>query len=177
MALIVRTKGDPHASIRAVEDQVYAVDRNQPVYDVKTMEERLDDSLSPQRFHLLLIGCFALIAMALAAVGVYGVMSYVVTWRTREIGIRVAMGAKPGAVARLVVAESAVLGVIAAVTGLVGAWALTRYVKSMLYGVTTLDPVTFLIAPLVLLAAVVAASFGPAWRAARVDPMDALRHE
>jgi len=177
MALIVRTNGDPHDAIRAIEAQVYAVDRNQPVYDVKTMEERLDDSLAPQRFHLLLVGCFALIAMALAAVGVYGVMSYVVTWRTREIGIRVAMGAKPAAVARLVVAESAMLGVIAAAAGLAGAWALTRYVKSMLYGVTTLDPATFAIAPLALLAAVVAASFGPAWRAARVDPMDALRHE
>jgi putative ABC transport system permease protein len=177
MALIVRTTGDPHGAIRAVEDQVYAVDPNQPVYDVKTMEERLDDSLSPQRFHLLLVGLFALIAMALAAVGVYGVMSYVVTWRTREIGIRVAMGAQPGAVARLVVVESAVLGVIASVMGLAGAWALTRYVKSMLYGVTTLDPVTFVIAPLALLAAVAVASFGPAWRAARVDPMDALRHE
>ena len=177
MALIVRTAGDPHAAIRAVEDQVYAVDRNQPVFDVKTMEERLDDSLAPERFQLLLIGVFALIAMVLAAVGVYGVMSYLVTWRTREIGIRVAMGARPGAVARLVVGESVVLGMVAAVAGLAGAWALTRYVKSMLHGVTALDPVTFVIAPLALLVVVAAASFGPAWRAARVDPMDALRHE
>jgi len=177
MALVVRTTGNPHAAIRAVEDQVYAVDRSQPVFDVKTMEERLDDSLAPERFHLLLLGAFALIAMVLAAVGVYGVMSYLVTWRTREIGIRVAMGARPGTVARLVVGESVVLGVVAAVAGLGGAWALTRYVKSMLHGVTALDPVTFLIAPLALLAVVVAASFGPAWRAARVDPMNALRHE
>jgi predicted permease len=177
MALVVRTTGDPRAAIRAVEDQVYAVDRNQPVFDVKTMEERLDDSLAPERFHLLLIGVFALIAMVLAAVGVYGVMSYLVTWRTREIGIRVAMGAKPGVVARLVVGESVVLGAVAAAAGLGGAWALTRYVRSMLHGVTALDPVTFLIAPLALLVVVAVASFGPAWRAARVDPMDALRHE
>jgi putative ABC transport system permease protein len=177
MALVVRTAGDPRAAIRAVEEQVYAVDRNQPVFDVKTMEERLDEALAPERFQLLLIGVFALIAMVLAAVGVYGVMSYLVTWRTREIGIRVAMGAKPGVVARLVVGESVALGTVAAVAGLAGAWALTRYVKSMLHGVTALDPVTFVIAPLALLVVVAVAAFGPAWRAARVDPMNALRHE
>ena len=177
MALMVRTTGDPRAAIRAVEDQVYAVDRNQPVFAVKTMEELLDQSLAPERFHLLLIGIFAFIAIALAAIGVYGVMSYLVTLRTREIGIRVAMGARPGVVARRVVGESIALAVLAALGGVAGAWALTRYVKSMLYGVTALDPVTFAIAPLALLLIVVAAAFGPAWRAARVDPMEALRHE
>ena len=177
MALIVRTTGDPHAAIRAVEDQVYAVDRNQPVFDVKTMEERLDASLASERFHLLLIGVFALIAMVLAAVGVYGVMSYLVTWRTREIGIRVAMGAQPATVARLVVGESVVLAAFAALAGLAGAWALTRYASSMLYGVSTLDAATFAMAPVALVAVAVAASFGPAWRAARIDAMEALRHD
>jgi len=177
MAVVVRTSGDPRAAIRPVEDQVYAVDRNQPVFAVKTMEELLDESLAPERFHLLLIGVFAFIAIALAAIGVYGVMSYLVTWRTREIGIRVAMGARPGVVARRVVGESVALAALAALNGLAGAWALTRYVKSMLYGVSALDAVTFVIAPLVLLAVVVAAAIGPAWRAARVDPMEALRHE
>jgi len=177
MALVVRTTGDPRAAIRAVEDQVYAEDRNQPVFGVKTMDELLDESLAPERFHLLLIGIFAAIAVVLAAIGVYGVMSYLVTWRIREIGIRVAMGARPGAVARRVIGESVALAVLAALGGLAGAWALTRYVKSMLYGVTALDPSTFAIAPLALLVVVVAAAFGPAWRAARVDPMEALRHE
>ena len=177
MALIVRTTGDPRAAIRAVEDQVYAVDRNQPVFAVKTMDDLLDEALAPERFHLLLIGIFAAIAVVLAAIGVYGVMSYLVMWRTREIGIRVALGARPGVVARRVVGESIVLAVLAAFGGVGGAWALTRYVKSMLYGVTALDPITFAIAPLGLLLIVVAAAFGPAWRAAQVDPMDALRHE
>jgi putative ABC transport system permease protein len=177
MALVVRTAGDPRAAIRPVEDQVYAVDRNQPVFAVKTMDELLDESLAPARFHVLLLGVFAAIAVALAAIGVYGVMSYLVTWRTREIGIRVAMGARPGVVARRVVGESVALAVLAALGGLAGAWALTRYVRSMLYGVTALDPITFVVAPLALVVVVAAAAFGPAWRAARVDPMEALRHE
>jgi ABC-type antimicrobial peptide transport system permease subunit len=104
-------------------------------------------------------------------------MSYLVTWRTREIGIRVAMGAQPATVARLVVGESVVLAAFAALAGLAGAWALTRYASSMLYGVSTLDAATFAMAPVALVAVAVAASFGPAWRAARIDAMEALRHD
>ena len=121
MAFIVRTSGDPHAARRAIEAEVYAEDRNQPVFEVKTMEERLADSLAPQRFHLLLIGIFAGIAMVLAAVGVYSVMSYVVTRRTREIGIRMPMGAQPRHVLRLVVGESMTLTALAVLAGVGGA--------------------------------------------------------
>ena len=177
MALIVRMARDPEASIRAVEGQLYAVDRNQPVFDVKTMDERLSASLAPQRFQLVLAGTFALIAIVLAALGVYGVMSYLVTRRTREIGIRMAMGARPEQVERLVLGESVALAVVAAAAGLGGAWGLTRYLKSMLYGVTELDAATFLAMPLVLLCVAVAASLVPARRASRVDPMTALREE
>ena len=177
MSFIIRTTGDPRAAIRPVEGQVYSVDRDQPVFDVKTMVERVADSLAPQRFHLLLIGTFAVIAMVLSAVGVYGVMSYLVTRRTREIGIRMAMGARSRQVVRLVVGESAALAVVAIVGGLGGAWWLTRFLQSMLYGVTPLDGATFAIMPVVLAGLAIAASFVPARRAARIDPMAALREE
>ncbi len=177
MGLMVRTTGDPRTAIRAVEGQVYAVDRNQPVFDVKTMDERLDASLAPQRFHLVLIGTFAGIALVLSALGVYGVLSYLVTRRTREIGIRIAMGAQPGEVRRLVVGESLVLAVLAVLAGRGGAWGLTRYLQSMLYGVTARDGATFAVMPVVLLALAIAASVVPAWRASRIDPMAALREE
>jgi putative ABC transport system permease protein len=176
-SLLIRTAGDPHAAIRAVEEQVRAVDRDLPAFDIKTMDERLADSLAPQRFHLVLIGAFALIALLLSAVGVYGVLSYLVTRRTREIGIRIAMGARPGEVRRLVVGESVVLAALAVVAGLAGAWALTRYLESMLYGVTALDSTTFSLMPVVLLALAIASSVLPAWRASRIDPMAALREE
>ena len=177
MPLIVRTTGDPHAAIAAVEGQIHAVDRDQPLYDVKTMDERLQASLAPQRFYLALMGAFAAIAVILAAVGVYGVMSYLVTRRTREIGIRMAMGARAEHVLRLVTGESIALVAIAAIAGLGGAWMLTRYLKSMLYGVTALDGPTFVITPLVLAAIALAASLAPARRAARIDPVVALREE
>jgi len=177
MAFMVRTTGDPGAAVRAVEEQVYSVDRNQPVFDVKTMDERLTASLAPERFHLLLIATFALIALILAALGVYGVVSYLVTRRTREIGIRMAMGARPAQVQRLVLSESVALTVVASMAGLAGAWGLTRYLKSMLYGVTELDAVTFAVMPVVLISIALVASFVPARRASRVDPMTALREE
>jgi len=177
MRLMVRTNQDPSAAIRAVEGQVYAVDRDQPVFDVKTMEQRLEDSLAPQRFQLVLIGTFAVLAILLAAAGVYGVMSYLVARRTREIGIRVALGARPEDIMRLVFSETAGLVLVAVAIGLGGAWVLTRYVKAMLYGVTALDGPTFAITPLVLAVTVLVASLGPARRAARVDPITALREE
>jgi putative ABC transport system permease protein len=177
LTMIVRTTGDPRTAIRAIEGQIYAVDRDQPITDVRTMEERVSIALAPQRFQLILIGSFAAIALILAAAGVYGVMSYLVTLRTREIGIRMALGARPEQVRGLVVRESLLLVLVSVVAGLGGAWALTRYVRSMLYGVTALDGFTFAITPLVLAAMVVVAALGPARRAARVDPMTALREE
>jgi len=177
MGLFFRTTGDPHAAIRAIEEQIYSVDRSQPVSDVKTMEERLSGSLAPQRFNLVLIGTFAAIALILAALGVYGVMSYLVNRRTREVGIRIALGARPEQVMRQVVGESLAVSLVAVVAGLAGAWGLTRYLHSMLYGVTALDGATFVAMPLLLAAIAVCASIGPARRAARIDPMTALREE
>jgi putative ABC transport system permease protein len=177
LSFVIRTTGDPHAVIRTAEGQVHAVDRDVPVFDIKTMDERLADSVSTQRFQLALIGTFAVIALVLSALGIYGVLSYLVTRRTREIGIRIAMGAQAGEVRRLVVGESMVLALLAVLAGLGGAWGLTRYLQSMLYGVTALDGATFAVMPVVLLALAIAASLLPARRASRIDPMAALREE
>ncbi len=177
LGLLVRTAGDPTPAVRLIENQIYRVDRNQPVFDVKTMRERLTDSLAPQRFHLLLIGIFAVIAVLLAAVGVYGVMSYLITQRTRELGIRIAMGARLQHVLALVLGESFAWTVAAIVTGIAGAYWLTRYLSSMLYGVTVSDPVTFTIMPFVLTVIAIIASLIPAFRALRIDPNTALREE
>jgi putative ABC transport system permease protein len=177
MRVIVRTTGDPGAVARAVEGQMYAVDRSQPVFDVRTMEERVADTLAPQRFQLLLIGGFAGLAMVLAALGVYGVMACLVTRRTREIGIRIAIGARPAQVRRQVLSETLVLALIASAAGFAGAWAVTRYLASMLYGVTALDVATFGLAAVAMVSVAAAASFAPARRASQVDPMVALREE
>ena len=185
MRLSVRTAGDPLAMSlgmslgmsRAVEGQLYAVDRSQPVFDVKTMEQRVADTLAPQRFQLLLIGTFAAMAVILAALGVYGVMAYLVTRRTREIGIRMAIGARPEQVRRQILRESLALAATAVAAGVAGAWGLTRYLTAMLYGVTPLDGVTFSAAALLLVAVAMAASLLPARKASRVDPVVALREE
>lgn len=177
MAFVVRTTGEPRAAIRDVEAQVYAEDRNQPVFGVKTMEERLEDATASQRFQLMLIGSFAGLALVLAAAGVYGVMSYLVTRRTRELGIRIALGARPEDVIRQVLGEDLVLVLVAVAAGMAGALAVTRYLKTMLYGVTVLDAPTLALAPVILAATVMLASLGPARRASRVDPMTALREE
>ena len=175
--ILVRTAGDPETLAHAVMTRMYAADSTQPVFDVRTMDQRIAASLAPERFQLGLIGCFAVIAIVLAAIGVYGVMAYLVTSRTREIGIRIAVGARPGQVQRLVLSETAILAAAAAATGLAGAWGLTRYLKSMLYGVATVDAVTFTAAPLVLIFVALAAALLPARRAATVDPLTALREE
>jgi ABC-type antimicrobial peptide transport system permease subunit len=124
-----------------------------------------------------LAGTFAIIAIFLAAAGVYGVMSYLVARRTREIGIRVAMGARPVNILKMVTAETAIVALWAVALGLGGGWALTRYIRSMLYGVSELDPATFLLTPALLVLIVLIASLGPSLRAVQVDPMTALREE
>ncbi len=176
-AFALRTSGDPKAAIRAAEEQVRKVDRDQPISDVKTMDQRRDAALAPERFQLLLIGTFAGIATLLAAAGVYGTMSYVVSLRTREIGIRMAMGARPADVMRSILTQGVVLVAVAVPIGLAGAAAATRYLRSMLFGVTRLDSVTFALTPAVLAAIVMIASVAPARRALRIDPITALREE
>jgi putative ABC transport system permease protein len=160
-----------------VEGQLYAVDRSQPIFDIKTMDQRVADALAPQRFQLLLIGTFAAMAVILAALGVYGVMAYLVTRRTREIGIRMAIGARPEQVRGQILRESLTLAAIAVAAGVGGALGVTRYLTAMLYGVTPIDGVTFSAAAVTLVAVAMAASLLPARKASLVDPMIALREE
>jgi predicted permease len=173
----VRTRGDPKTLIGAVEEQVRTADPDLPVFDVKTMEERRAVALAPERFQFAIIGGFAGIALLLAAAGVYGVMSYLVSRRTREIGIRVAMGAGPGDVRGMVIRETAIPVAGGVGAGLAGAWALTGYMRSMLAGVREMDFTTFGFAAALLGAVVLGACLAPARHAARIDPMRALREE
>jgi putative ABC transport system permease protein len=177
MSLVVRTSGDPLSLAGAVRQQVAAVDKDQPVADIRSMEEIVSQSVGQQRFSLLLLSVFAGLALVLAAVGIYGVMAYSVTQRTREIGIRMALGAKPGDVLRLIVGKGMVLALAGVAAGLAGALALSRFLASLLFEVRPTDPVTFALVSAVLVAVALAASYLPARRATKVDPLVALRYE
>jgi len=168
----------PPASLAAfVRAQVLAVDREQPLYDVSTMEERVNRTLRDRRVETLLLGSFAALALVLAAAGVYGVMSYSVSQSRREIGVRMALGATPGAVTGEVLKRALGMSIAGLAAGLVASWFLTRFLAGFLYGVGAKDPVIFSLAPVSLLTIALVASYLPARRAARVDPVEALRAE
>ena len=177
MFLIIRTTRDPAGMTESITKEIQALDPELPVFDVSTMDQRLHDSLARRRFSMFLLGLFAVIASILAAIGIYGVMAYSVNERTHEIGIRLALGAQPANVLQLVIRQALVLTSLGIATGLVGAFALTRVMSSLLYGVSATDVLTFVITPLLLGSVAVLASSIPARRAAKVDPMIALRCE
>ena len=177
MTVVARTAGDPLRLVPAIREQVKALDPGLPLSQVQTMEEAVTAALAEPRFTTALFGAFAAAALGLAALGLYGVLSYVTARRTREIGVRVALGARPGAVARLVVADGLVMTAAGLAAGMLAALALTRVVASQLYRIGPLDPAAFAAAPLALLATAALASCLPAWRAARASPVRALRQE
>jgi ABC-type antimicrobial peptide transport system permease subunit len=179
MSLAVRTKPSVDASTlsASVRQAVQGVDRNQPIYNIRTMQQIVSESVAQQRLSMLLLAIFACAALLLAAMGLYGVLAYLVSIRTHEIGIRMALGAQRSDILKLVVGQGLVLALVGVGVGLVAAFALTRLMSSLLYGVTASDPLTFAIAPVVLALVALAASFIPARRATRVDPMEALRYE
>ncbi len=177
MALAVRTAADPTQVVISIRQAVWSLDSEQPVYDVSTMEQRLSDSVAPRRFNLILLGSFAGLALALAGVGIYGVMSYAVTARTREIGVRMALGAARGDVLKLVVGRAVELALLGVAVGIGAALGLTRLISSLLYGTRATDLVTFTAASIVLLLVALLAAYIPARRATLVDPMLALRYE
>jgi predicted permease len=177
MTLHVRTASNPEAMIGSIRAAVQSLDRNLPLADVRTMEQNVSTSLLPARLGVFLIAVFAGLALLLAAIGAYGVMSYTVAQRTREIGIRMALGARRRDVMRLVIGQGMVLSVAGAVIGIAGSMALTRFVQSMLFAVSPTDPLTFGIVTMILIGVAGIASYIPARRAAGVDPMAAVRQE
>jgi putative ABC transport system permease protein len=177
MIIVARTAVDPASLAGSIRQEAWAIDKDQPVFDVRTMQEVRSLSVGLQKFNSLMIGIFALVALLLASIGIYGVMAFAVTQRTQEIGIRMALGARAPDVLKLVVVNGMRLAVLGLVIGLVASWALTRFISSLLYGVTPTDPLTFSVVSVCLLAAAFLACYLPARRATKVDPLEALRYE
>jgi putative ABC transport system permease protein len=177
LTLALRTDGDPQSLIRDVRREVIAVDKALPVTGVRTMEERMGASLAGKRFNTLLLSLFAALALILAVVGLYGVISYTVAERTRDIGVRMALGAQTGDVLRLVIGRGMTLTLAGVGIGLLASFALTRLMKDMLFEVGPTDPLTFVAIAVLLTAAALTACYIPARRASKVDPMVALRTE
>jgi putative ABC transport system permease protein len=176
-SLVVRTKGDPAAMTSAIRGAVSAVDPNQPVWNVNTMETLLADSMGTKRVAMLLFSAFAGVALLLSAIGLYGVISYSVTQRTHEIGVRMALGAEAGRVLAMVLGHGAILLAAGLAIGFASALALGRFLQQMLFGVSATDMETFLVVGTVLAIVTLLATYIPAQRASRVDPVIALRYE
>jgi putative ABC transport system permease protein len=175
--LVVSTNADPLTMATAVRGAVWEIDKDQPVSKIRTMEEIVSESVAQQRFSMLLLGLFAALALILAAVGIYGVMSYSVAQRKHEIGIRMALGAQGRDVLKMVIGQGLKLVLIGTAIGLVASFVLTRLMSSLLFGISATDPMTFITISLVLVGVAVLASYIPARRATKVDPLVALRYE
>jgi putative ABC transport system permease protein len=177
MTLVARTTGDPSNLTAAIRNAVLQIDKEQPIANIRTLDQILSTSIAQQRFSMLLLGVFAAVAMLLAAVGIYGVLSYSVTQRTHEVGIRMALGAGRRDVLRLVIGHGMLLTLIGVAAGLVAAFALTRLMSTLLFGVSPTDLATFGLIALLLVTVALLACWIPARRATKVDPMVALRNE
>jgi putative ABC transport system permease protein len=174
---VMRTSGKPLSYAASVRREMLGLDSQQPVRNIRSMEEVIASSIAPQRFYMLLLGLFGSVGLVLAAIGIYGVMAYSVSQRTQEIGVRLALGAQVKDVLRMVLGRGMVLASIGVAIGIVGAFALTRAMKTMLFGVTPTDSVTFLLVSIGLIAVALLACYIPARRATRIDPLLALRYE
>jgi putative ABC transport system permease protein len=175
--LAVKTSGDPAQLASTIRDQVWAVDKDQPVSDVMTMQAIVDEELSPKQMQAKLLGIFAGIALVLASLGIYAVLSYAVAQRTQEIGVRMALGAQRRDVLRMILGQGLALTFVGIAFGVAGALALARVLSTLLYGTSATDPLTFAAVGATLSAVALVACYVPARRAMRVDPMVALRHE
>ena len=175
--VLVKTSLEPEKLTAAAFQQVFAMDPELPVYDVQTLDELRNRSLAPETLNLALLGCFAAVALLLAAIGLYGVISNAITQRTQEIGIRIALGAQSGDVLKLVVGQGMKLALIGVLSGSAAALALTRLIKSLLFAVSATDPLTYIVIALLLTTVAFLACWVPARRATKVDPVVAIRHE
>jgi putative ABC transport system permease protein len=175
--LVVRTKNDPMSLATLIRHEVAALDPQQPVARIASLDELMEASTAQPRFRTFLLGSFAGIALLLSAVGIYGVMAYTVSRRTREMGVRMALGARPVDIFKLVVGQSMRLTLLGILLGLLGAYAVTRVMNGLLFGVTSTDPFIFTSVTLLLCGVALLASYLPARRAMSVSPMAALRDE
>src|SRR5262245_29226572 len=177
MSLVVRATNDPRSLAGAIQREVQSLDRDIPVSLIKTLDQYLGVAVSQPKFNALLLGLFAGLALLLTAIGLYGVMSYSVIQRTQEIGIRLALGAQTGAVLRMLLRQGLRLTALGLALGLAAAYALTRYVQTLLFGVQPADPLTFAVIALLMSLVALLACYFPARRATKVDPIVALRCE
>lgn len=177
LEVIVRTSSDPRAMASAVQAEIQSMDKSVAKFQVTTVEEQLSEQTAERRFRTSLIGLFSMVALILSAVGIYGLMHYFVAQRTNEIGVRMALGARYGNVVALILKQGLILAGVGIAIGILGAFCLTQWLSSLLYGITPTDPLTFATAPAIMLAVAIVACWIPARRATRIDPMRALRQE
>jgi putative ABC transport system permease protein len=177
MTIVVRTGTDPNALVPAMRSLVSSMDKDLPLREIKTLEQYVSGSISAPRFEAVLLGTFAVLALVLTIIGLYGVISYSVAQRTREIGIRIALGAQRESISHLVMREGALLTLIGVGAGLIASLFTVHLVRGLLYGIGTTDPATFIAVPVLLLGVALLACYVPARRAMSVDPIVALRYE
>jgi putative ABC transport system permease protein len=177
MSIVIRTTVDPATLANAVRKQVWSLDADQPVTELATMEEKLATVMAARRFNLLVVGVFAALALALAGLGIYGVMAYHTAQRTHEIGVRMALGARPRDMMILALGQGIKLTLAGVALGLAASFALTRLMESLLFEIGAQDPGTFVGVAFLLGAVALSACYPPARRATKVDPMTALRHD
>lgn len=177
VGVVIRISGNPKPAVAAIRQLLFGIDLNVPVSHLRTLEHELSDSIAPRRFNLFLLAAFAGTALLLALIGIYGVMAYLVTQRTQEIGIRMALGAPRGEIVRMIVGQGMKMTLAGIALGLMAAFALTRGMASMLYDVKASDPETFAAVAATLALTAFLACCVPALKAALVDPMVTLRHD
>ena len=177
MVVVMHADADTAMAIQSAAEAVSSLDRSVPVFDIRTLEERIRQSLAPRRYSMMLLGGFGLSGLLVAIIGIYGVIAYSVRQRTQEIGIRLALGAQRRQLVRSIVGQGMILGIAGIAVGAAGAFWLTRFMESMLYGVTATDPLTFFLVATTLLAAAALAAYVPANKASRLDPARVLRSD
>jgi len=177
MSLVVRSNKDPLTLASAVRQEVLAIDKNQPIYNVKTMKDLVDESVATQNFSMWMLACLAGVALILAAVGIYGVIAYWVTQRLQEIGVRIALGAASRDILKMIIGQSMALALIGVALGLIAAFIMTRLMRTLLYGISASDPIAFVVAALLLAGVAFMAALFPARKATKVDAISALRSQ
>ena len=173
--IVMRTAGDPALLVEPVRAEMRRIDKNIPLYDMRTMSRLRSEAISTRRFILLIVGAFGVLALGLAAIGVYGVMSLIVSERTREVGVRLALGAKPSQLLGMIVGQAATLGAIGVAIGVLVALPMAPLLAGQLYGIHSIDAATFVSVPAALLLISALAALVPARKAMRIDPVEALR--